>query len=473
MSPRNDIYLSLCLAQAELSPLHYRHGAIIVRGGKVIGQGFNCYTPGFDGGALKSGTLPSNSTDGPAIAELKERLKSKPKLKSKSKLDNQQDSGMFTPFESMGCGHNANTPLSMHSEMMAIKSALSLSSGTLSSQMSARSAKYFEKPCFKLPSDSKKRKSRAHALKASLFKSRALKRVHLNQVNKESNYNPKDKEDSGFQEGKENVAEHTNESAEKHLKKNRYEYQYAHQYRTGYYPHGPLHKHYQHKRGSEPHSSKTFDNSAPLDTQPSSSSEDSIRSKNRKIKPPKKPRPSPPGPRQILITKNKSLNTKHSVSCRTKDPRLKGSDLYVARLGTHHTTPPIKPKSQYHQPEPPSLPPSPKSEPSSLYDELSHSSRSTSPSTASEKTAPPLMPQIRESRPCYRCVAAMHSAGIKRVFWTTQDGEWEGAKVSDLVEALEMGLEADGENGPGTGQESKGVFVTKHEVLMLKRMMGL
>jgi hypothetical protein len=166
MSPRKDTFLSLCLAQAELSPLHYRHGSIIVRGGKVIGQGFNCYRPGFDGGALRSGVLPSASLDGPAIAELKQRLKSKPKPKPKNKPDHQQDEGTFTPFESTGCGPNANVNLSMHSEMMAIRSALSLSSGTLSSQTSARAAKCFEKPCFKLPGDSKKRKARARGLKA-------------------------------------------------------------------------------------------------------------------------------------------------------------------------------------------------------------------------------------------------------------------------------------------------------------------
>jgi hypothetical protein len=59
----------------------------------------------------------------------------------------------------------------------------------------------------------------------------------------------------------------------------------------------------------------------------------------------------------------------------------------------------------------------------------------------------------------------MHGVGIKRVFWTNADGEWEGAKVRDLVEALEKGIESDGDgDGPGTGQENKGVFVTKHEV---------
>lgn len=62
----------------------------------------------------------------------------------------------------------------------------------------------------------------------------------------------------------------------------------------------------------------------------------------------------------------------------------------------------------------------------------------------------------------------MHAVGIKRVFWTNVDGKWEGAKVRDLVEALAVG---DGEPGHDDGGV-KGVFVTKHEVLMLKRIMG-
>jgi hypothetical protein len=66
----------------------------------------------------------------------------------------------------------------------------------------------------------------------------------------------------------------------------------------------------------------------------------------------------------------------------------------------------------------------------------------------------------------------MHAVGIKRVFWTNAHGEWEGAKIRDLIETLEMGLEGDdGENGGGTLRD-RGVFVTKHEVLMLKRTMG-
>lgn len=68
----------------------------------------------------------------------------------------------------------------------------------------------------------------------------------------------------------------------------------------------------------------------------------------------------------------------------------------------------------------------------------------------------------------------MDSMGIKRVFWSNQDGEWEGAKLRELVDALEMGIGGEDEGGGiGMGQESKGVFVTKHEVLMLKRTMGI
>lgn len=43
---KTDNYLTLCLEQAAKSPLHYRHGCIVVRGGKVIGQGYNDYRPG-------------------------------------------------------------------------------------------------------------------------------------------------------------------------------------------------------------------------------------------------------------------------------------------------------------------------------------------------------------------------------------------------------------------------------------------
>jgi hypothetical protein len=326
---------------------------------------------------------------------------------------------------------------------------------------------------------------------SSLFKSRVLNPVHLNQVNRDNNALSNDKEaDSGFQVVKENnISYHTENGIEKHrMKKVENEYQYGYQY-DHHYHHRFQQQGYQHNGGSEPQSSKGIGKttSAP-DSLSSSSGNDSIGSQGRKskvsyplschqtradsIQPQKKPPPIPPKPQQILITKNKTLDTKPDIAARTKDLRLKGSDLYVARLGNCNTTPL---KSRPPKVPRPSLDPSPsaKSEPTSLYDELSPLSRSVSPSSTSFKPVPHApQPEIRASRPCYRCVAAMHSVGIKRVFWTNQDGEWEGAKVRDLVEALETGIKGDAGKGVGTGQESKGVFVTKHEVLMLQRTMG-
>jgi hypothetical protein len=63
----------------------------------------------------------------------------------------------------------------------------------------------------------------------------------------------------------------------------------------------------------------------------------------------------------------------------------------------------------------------------------------------------------------------MSSVGIKRVFWTTESGIWEGAKVRDLVDAL-VSL-GDNQFSDATIALNN-VFVTKDEVLMLRRTMG-
>ncbi|RYP57275.1 hypothetical protein DL769_009588 [Monosporascus sp. CRB-8-3] len=116
---KTDNYLNLCLEQAELSPLGHRHGCIVVKGGKVIGKGFNDYRPGFDGGALKTGVLPSKS-----FALDKQELKSKTKKG-------------FKHFEAVFTGARPGRPvLSMHSEMMAINSALSSSSTLAATSLS-------------------------------------------------------------------------------------------------------------------------------------------------------------------------------------------------------------------------------------------------------------------------------------------------------------------------------------------------
>jgi hypothetical protein len=61
----------------------------------------------------------------------------------------------------------------------------------------------------------------------------------------------------------------------------------------------------------------------------------------------------------------------------------------------------------------------------------------------------------------------MHSVGIKRVFWTNTNGNWEGAKVRDLIDLMDRGG-----HGDGADDALDRVFVTKHEVLMLRRIMG-
>ncbi|KAI0386779.1 hypothetical protein F5Y04DRAFT_71637 [Hypomontagnella monticulosa] len=119
-----DHYLNLCLEQAEMSPLHHRHGCVVVKGGKIIGKGFNDYRPGFDGGALKTGSLSTK-------ASMSEKQKQKKTNAQNWKHDSKNG---FKPFEntvglSAKAHHHANQSLTMHSEMMAINSALE-SSGT-------------------------------------------------------------------------------------------------------------------------------------------------------------------------------------------------------------------------------------------------------------------------------------------------------------------------------------------------------
>jgi len=144
-----------------MSPLHYRHGSIIVRGGKVIGQGFNDYRSGYSGGALTTGQVRSvSAVHGPAVRALKTKCKG---TTGHTQLRDSKGVGKSTrPYSAFanqvvgtGGGCLANTPLSMHSEMMAINSALSLSS-TIACQGSARSTQWLQKPCFKLPSRSKR-----------------------------------------------------------------------------------------------------------------------------------------------------------------------------------------------------------------------------------------------------------------------------------------------------------------------------
>ena len=159
------------------------------------------------------------------------------------------------------------------------------------------------------------------------------------------------------------------------------------------------------------------------------------------------------------------MGKKQSMMERKQCPRLSGADLYVARLGW---CVPAKggsaeccdalPRAEDVKPE--------RQASGSLHDELLDPNPRHGSTAAAAAQHDEHERWVRESRPCYRCVAYMSSAGIKRVFWTTKAGKWEGAKVRDLVDALDGLGSGDMVDVHATAGE---VFVTKHEMLMLRR----
>ncbi|KAM0714387.1 hypothetical protein Q7P37_010174 [Cladosporium fusiforme] len=502
---KTDNYLTLCLEQATKSPLHYRHGCIIVRGGKVIGQGFNDYRPGYDGGALKHGRVANSALNGPALAEMKMKLKQRKEKLDKQECEQQAEPEEPTAFGKMGGGGgaHANTPLSMHSEMMAIHSALSTSS-TMACSTFAR-----EKPCFKLPrGDKKKERLRKDVLKTyvericettSSTSSTKGGKLQVQECRFEGSTSQQD-EDRAFQAVK-SIGKHQNHNEKKKGKHNEYKYQYQqhHNDPSGRQTQrGSSERHRQQpsaskSRATELNTIRGYDCRMTDDTTSNvatnwSSPERGEFKKGRKRS--KNPKDSEQGEMEhILLPQGETGKSRNEVNDRKKNPRLVGADLYVTRLGWNktnllHQNTPKKPREipkpepeptlQNLDSEPPSLSSSTTSistlsTPSSLHDEL------RTPSPPSRPPAPespePGIPRkaIHASRPCYRCISYMHAVGIKRVFWTNDAGEWEGGKVAKFVDALD----GDGdEGGCGGGPMGNGVFVTKHEVLMMKRLMG-
>lgn len=198
----------------------------------------------------------------------------------------------------------------------------------------------------------------------------------------------------------------------------------------------------------------------------------------------------PPQPEPLLLPTGRTGERSASPNERKKHPRLNGADLYVARLGSYgtatkplmndilsaHTAPPVELTIPTHGDDPvlsssESLSTSTTRSNGSLHDELINRKPSPGPSRPVAVNNTMDRSTVRASRPCYRCISYMHSVGIKRVFWTNDAGEWEGGKVRDLVDALDNSMESVA-NGDKGGPMGNGVFVTKHEVLMLKRMMG-
>ena len=175
----------------------------------------------------------------------------------------------------------------------------------------------------------------------------------------------------------------------------------------------------------------------------------------------------------ILVPVAHATAKKAKVADRIADSRLKGADLYVARLawrhgeharfGMHDTSQrgedAFSASSLSSSLSDLSVNVSQPSPTGSLYDELSCCSRTMSQADPEPVRRSNEIECATSSRPCYRCISYMQWAGIRRVFWTNDEGQWEGAKVRDLVDALELGTT--------TGTSS--MFVTKHEVLTLRR----
>ncbi|KAI4693356.1 uncharacterized protein J4E88_001727 [Alternaria novae-zelandiae] len=403
---KTDNYLNLCLEQAAKSPLRYRHGAIIVRGGKVIGQGYNDHRSGFDGGALKTGRLPLRSS-----------------TKRELGIPEGHVNKTFTPFESMGGGGKlANTPLSMHSEMMAIHSALSASSTLASSAVSS------EKPCFKLSGDSK-RKSRLRREAINSYV-KAICEAALAQSTAASG-----NAQSGVQEWRFESSASGSRETEPCVSR-------------------PGEERERGLIGSEQYG----------ETPPEEREESSSSQAWQQIE-----RQNPPTARSqpMLMPKGQTGQSSRNLKDRTKSPRLNGADLYVVRLGWQ-----CAPKVCWEEPDEDAAT-LPQSRPAtgSLHDELT----SPEPARPARTKHPPTptkdekQPTVLSSRPCYRCISYMASVGIKRVFWTDDKGGWESAKVRDLVDALDnIGSQSPTDASVGLNS----VFVTKHEVLMLRRIMG-
>lgn len=233
----------------------------------------------------------------------------------------------------------------------------------------------------------------------------------------------------------------------------------------------------------------------------------------------------------MLLPQGRTGQASRNVFERMKHPRLNGADLYVARYGWRKEASTVKQSagssniavlpahsslesyksskscnidssdeevipslaetvsSLASEDRSPSLSASVTAIPRerSLHDELTCIPPVKHSAPTASMCAPSFDPSaVHASRPCYRCISYMHSVGIKRVFWTNDKGQWEGSKVRDLVDALETpaaecsgdgragngGKGAKGTGAADAGSAGLGLFVTKHEVLMLRRLMG-
>ncbi|KAI8624813.1 phospholipase D [Xylariaceae sp. FL1651] len=438
---KTDYYLNLCLEQAKLFPLHHRHGCIVVKGGKVIGKGFNDYRLSFDSGALKTGHLSTKSSAMDKQKMDNAKLKAKPE---------------FKPVEATvgllgGGGHHANNSFSMHSEMMAINSAL-----TSSSTLAAARLSHFNPSTTAVRDDKRKRQQRREVLHA--YAQRICYDALGPQVQQytgsvsvaEWRFRPSIHQCNASTSPDFAEAQTKKKVQQQMYKDNKYKYGKA--YKAPHKPQSQMKLvHY--------HRSLYLKSKILL----------VVMMVMRSLY---------LGDQKDLPHRNAlGLDTvSHTLWDRKEYPKLRGADVYVVRLGgargdcEHHKTSKTSAamfRCESHIPSTnmsdPSLPTAAKAGlTGSLYDELicKEPRRTTLPPMPSRATKTLLnRSNVLESRPCYRCVLYMHSAGIRRCYWSNSESQWESAKVRDLFD------QCCGINGGSTGFGN--VFVTKHEILML------
>ncbi|KAG6364920.1 hypothetical protein INS49_006524 [Diaporthe citri] len=433
---KTDQYLNLCLDQAALSTLHYRHGCVVVKGGKVIGQGFNDCRPGYDGGSvLKTGALPK------AAANVQPDKPDPPKHKSDFKA-------VESVIGNCGGGHHANAYLTMHSEMMAINSALSSRSTLAANTVS------HVKPSFKLLGDSKRKRELQRNAVLSYAQAVCL-----------ATFGQEVQQGAGAAEAD---GHHSYQYQKEKGYKNKYKYKYnKYKYKPakGSKDVPAAGSMAQKSEDSDSDIAVSGEEDVPQDATESNKSKFGLRKARNQ---------------HLLVPKGRTVGTSPGVKERMKHPKLVGADVYVARLANDGPSAETMKKRRAHNqpsdetvetasPDTCTTTSAVSAETGSLHDELIMKTSKSKPlPSISEDVKRP--PTPAESRPCYRCVAYMHSVGIKRVFWTTNDGKWEGAKVRDLIDQLDGTMRSDTDTT--LGQAAMDVFVTKHEVLMLRRLMG-
>lgn len=192
-------------------------------------------------------------------------------------------------------------------------------------------------------------------------------------------------------------------------------------------------------------------------------------------------------PNTLVLPQNRVVTKSYHTAERMKVPRLNGADLYVARLGRagkvdhfdcgcerDHLTAPTGGKSNITKADGKStelkIPSKPSTPTGSLHDELLFPLPRQESKPTKQPSSNNALLTATQSRPCYRCISYMRSAGIKRVFWTNSKGGWEGGKVRDLVDSLEGPVPQGGHSSMGA-PGARSVYVTKFEVLLLKGLL--